>query len=173
MVHGPPGTEPQRPASAVMDQIDREFQPDLIVLPIGSTVSFPNADQVSHQVYSFSPAKRFQLPLYRGKPYPPVTFERPGIVTLGCNIHDSMIAYIVVTGAPWFGRTGPDGVWRVPDLPAGDYAIEIWHPLMREPGGRLEERVSLAAAGSRLTLRLSKPLRPAQLESRPHSWSGY
>ena len=88
---------PAAPVAAAMDQVDRAFAPDLLVIPVGSTVAFPNSDSVSHQIYSFSPAKRFQLPLYRGKPYPPVVFDQPGLVTLGCNIHDEMLAYVVVT----------------------------------------------------------------------------
>ena len=78
------------------------FVPDLLVVPVGSTVSFPNSDSVSHQIYSFSAAKRFQLPLYRGKPYPPRLFDQAGLVMLGCNIHDWMIAYIDVTDAPFY-----------------------------------------------------------------------
>src|SRR3974390_1516478 len=81
------------PVHAVMDQVNRSFEPDLLVIPVGSTVEFPNSDSVNHQTYSFSPAKRFQPPLYRGKPYPPVHFDQPGVVTLGCNIHDQMLAY--------------------------------------------------------------------------------
>jgi plastocyanin len=173
LVHGPPGTASQKPISAIVDQVDRQFQPDLVVLPVGSTVSFPNSDRVSHQVYSFSPSKRFQLPLYHGTPYPPVTFDRVGIVTLGCNIHDDMIAYVVVTDAAWFGRTDADGAWRAPDVPAGDYSVEIWHPLMREPGGGAEQKVHLSAVGASVKLKLSKPLRPAPLERKPHSWTDY
>ena len=83
----------------------------MLVIPVHSTVQFPNSDAISHQVYSFSSARQFQLPLYRGKPYPPVQFDQPGVVTLGCNIHDNMLAYIVVTAAPFFGRTDADGEW--------------------------------------------------------------
>ena len=82
---------------AIMDQVNLAFVPDVLVIPVHSTVQFPNSDAISHQVYSFSSARQFQLPLYRGKPYPPVTFDQPGVVTLGCNIHDNMLAYIVVT----------------------------------------------------------------------------
>ena len=98
------------PVAAVMDQVNRAFAPDLLVIPVGSTVAFPNSDSVSHQIYSFSPAKRFQLPLYRGKPYPPVVFDQPGLVTLGCNIHDEMLAYVVVTDAPLYGPTNKTGL---------------------------------------------------------------
>ena len=105
-----------------MDQVDRAFAPDLLVIPVGSTVEFPNSDSVSHQIYSFSPAKRFQLPLYRGKPYPPVHFDQAGVVTLGCNIHDEMLAYVLVTDAPYFGRTEAGGTWSV-EVPRGHYRV--------------------------------------------------
>ena len=72
-------------------------------------MEFPNNDTVSHQVYSFSAAKRFQLPLYKGEVHPPVTFDRPGLVVLGCNIHDVMVGYIYVTDAPYFGKTDREG----------------------------------------------------------------
>ena len=111
------------PVNAVMDQINRTFVPDLLVIPVGSTVAFPNSDSVSHQIYSFSPAHKFQLPLYRGKPYPPVIFDQAGIVTLGCNIHDSMLAYVLVTDAPYFGRADATGSWSV-DLPRGTYRVD-------------------------------------------------
>src|ERR1700680_328705 len=102
---------PRKPAPvhAIIDQVNRVFAPDLLVIPVGSTVEFPNSDSVSHQIYSFSSAKRFQLPLYRGKPYSPTRFDQPGVVTLGCNIHDDMLGYLFVTDAPFFGRTDPSG----------------------------------------------------------------
>jgi len=174
MVQGPPGAVPAKPVQAIVDQVERIFTPDLVVVPVGSKISFPNTDKVSHQVYSFSPTKRFQLPLYRGTPYPPVLFERPGIVTLGCNIHDDMIAYVVVTQAPWFGRTGVDGSWRAEGFPAGEYRVEIWHPLLREPGGRVERTVPLdGTTDGRLLVTLTKPLRPGPLGRKPRSWSEY
>lgn len=158
------------PQRAVMDQVNRAFDPDLLVIPVGSTIEFPNSDSVSHQIYSFSPAKRFQLPLYRGKPYPPVPFEQPGIVTLGCNIHDAMLAYVLVTDAPWFGRTDSSGAWDV-ELPKGNYRVEIWHPRMRDEAADLERRLTVGDTDrAELTLRLARPLQPAPLGARPHSW---
>jgi plastocyanin len=158
------------PVHAVMDQIDRAFAPDLLVIPVGSTVEFPNSDSVSHQIYSFSPTKRFQLPLYRGKPYPPVHFDQPGVVTLGCNIHDDMLAYLFVTDAPWYGRTDTAGAWSA-ELPRGRYRVALWHPRLRENDADLERELTVGD-GDRadLTLHLSKPLQPAPLADRPHSW---
>jgi plastocyanin len=158
------------PVHAVMDQVDRAFAPDLLVIPVGSTVEFPNSDSVSHQIYSFSPTKRFQLPLYRGKPYPPVHFEQPGVVTLGCNIHDDMLAYLFVTDAPWYGRTDTTGAWSA-ELPRGRYRVALWHPRLRENEADLAREFTVGD-GDRadLTLHLSKPLQPAPLADRPHSW---
>jgi plastocyanin len=166
-VDGPPRHAP--PVHAVMDQLDRAFVPDLLVVPVGSTVAFPNSDVVSHQIYSFSAAKHFQLPLYRGKPYPPVVFDQPGIVTLGCNIHDEMLAYLIVTDAPYFGRTDGAGSWST-DLGPGRYRLTIWHPRLHADAADTEREFTVGSDDrAELTVRIAKPLQPAPLE-RPHSW---
>ncbi len=158
------------PLHAVMDQVNRAFVPDLLVIPAGSTVEFPNSDAVSHQIYSFSPAKHFQLPLYRGKPYPPVHFDQAGVVTLGCNIHDEMLAYLLVTEAPYFGRTDTAGRWSA-EVPHGRYQVTVWHPRIRDNEADLARELTIGE-GDRadLTLRLLKPLQPAPLADHPHSW---
>jgi plastocyanin len=161
---------PPAPVSTVVDQVDLAFVPDLLIVPAGSSVSFPNSDAVSHQVYSFSSAHRFQLPLYRGKPYPPVIFDQAGIVTLGCNIHDNMVAYVIVTTAPFFGRTDARGAWTASNVPSGRYRVQLWHPLLSEPGNLIERVIEVPSEGARLTLRLDRSLKPAPLKSRPHSW---
>jgi len=143
----------------------------LLVIPAGSTVEFPNSDSVSHQIYSFSAAKKFQLPLYRGKRYPPVRFEQVGFVTLGCNIHDPMLAYVVVTDAPYFGRTDSKGSWSV-EVPRGTYRVTVWHPRMRESAELRREMTTGDTDRTAVTVRLTKPLQPAPLESR-HSWDAY
>ena len=174
MLHGPVGSASKAAATFVVDQVNQAFTPDLTIIPVGSTVTFPNTDKVSHQVYSFSPAKRFQLPLYRGTPYAPTKFETAGIVTLGCNIHDDMIAYLVVTDAAWFGRTDRDGRWSAGELPAGEYRVEGWHPRMREKTELSEQRESLGATqSSELDLQLTRTLRPEPLGRKPRSWSDY
>ena len=164
-----PGRHPG-PLHAVMDQVNRSFTPDLLVIPVGSTVEFPNSDSVSHQIYSFSPPKHFQLPLYRGKPYPPVHFDQPGVVTLGCNIHDEMLAYLLVTDAPWYGRTNEAGSWST-EVPRGHYRVELWHPRLRDNETELARELTVGESDrAELTLRLSRPLQPAPLSDRPHSW---
>jgi plastocyanin len=167
-LEGPP--RHATPVHAVMDQVNRAFVPDLLVIPVGSTVEFPNSDATSHQIYSFSPAKRFQLPLYRGKPYPPTHFDQAGVVTLGCNIHDEMLAYLVVTDAPWFGRTEAAGSWTV-EVPRGHYRVELWHPRARDEPAELTRELTVGEADrADLTVRLGKTLEPARLADRAHSW---
>jgi len=158
------------PVHAVIDQVQRAFVPDLLIVPVGSTVEFPNSDTVNHQIYSFSAPKRFQLPLYRGKPYPPVLFEQSGVVTLGCNIHDEMLAYLVITDASFFGRTDASGAWSA-EVARGRYRIAVWHPRLREDAGELERELTVGDGDrAELTLRVQKPLQPAPLGARPHSW---
>jgi plastocyanin len=155
---------------AVMDQVNRSFMPDLLVIPVGSTVEFPNSDSVSHQIYSFSAAKRFQLPLYRGKPYPPVHFDQAGVVTLGCNIHDQMLAYLLVTDAAWYGRTNDGGTFSA-EVPRGRYRVALWHPRLRDEESDLARELTVNEGDrAELTLHLTRGLQPAPLSDRPHSW---
>jgi plastocyanin len=119
---------PQRPRDGSIDQVDKEFFPRVTVVPVGASVTFPNHDDVRHQVYSFSPAKRFELPLYAGVPSQPVVFDKPGVVVLGCNIHDWMVGYVYVSESPFFAKTGKDGKAVLAELPARAYVLRVWHP---------------------------------------------
>jgi plastocyanin len=162
------------PVQAVMDQVNLAFAPDLLVIPVGSKVSFPNTDKVSHEVYSFSSAHPFKLGLYRGKPYPPEVFDRPGLVTLGCNIHDAMLAYILVTDAPYYGLTAADGAWAQTDVARGRYRVEIWSPRLAGATQTLQQEITVNAGEHVQTeLRADRPLRPAPLNTHPHSWDAY
>jgi plastocyanin len=114
----------------IVDQIDKEFVPYVKPVRVGSYVQFPNKDNIQHHVYSFSPPKKFELPLYSGTPSQPVLFDKPGIVKLGCNIHDWMLGYVYVTETPYFGKTGIDGRVDLDQLPPGRYVARVWHPLM-------------------------------------------
>jgi plastocyanin len=119
---------PQRPRDGSIDQVDKEFFPRVTIVPVGASVTFPNHDDVRHQVYSFSPAKRFELPLYAGVPAQPVVFDKPGVVVLGCNIHDWMVGYVYVSESPFFAKTGKDGKAVLAELPARAYVGRVWHP---------------------------------------------
>jgi plastocyanin len=165
---------PPAAIQAIMDQVDLAFAPDLLVIPVGSTVSFPNTDKVSHEVYSFSAAHPLRLGLYRGKPYPPEHFDHVGLVTLGCNIHDSMVAYILVTDAAYYGRTGADGTWTQAAVARGRYRIEVWSPRLQDSGQMLQREVAVEAGEHVVAeLRTAHGLHPAELQKRPHSWDAY
>lgn len=126
------GTSEARPGKLVtIEQVDREFVPYVNVVQTGTAVSFPNRDPILHHVYSFSPAKQFEIKLYTGKSPVEVLFDKPGVVTLGCNIHDWMIAYVLVVSTPYFARTDASGNARIRDLPAGGYEFRVWHPRER------------------------------------------
>ncbi|OJA07303.1 Cupredoxin [Halomonas sp. QHL1] len=111
-------------------QRDAAFHPKVLTVPTGSYVAFPNQDTTRHHVYSFSPAKTFDLNLYLQETPPPVHFDQPGIVVLGCNIHDHMQAFIVVSDAPFAATTGAEGMLNLPTLPPGQHRVRIWHPLL-------------------------------------------
>ena len=125
--------EYQGQPEAIMDQRDRQFAPHVLAVRKNTRVRFPNSDDIRHHVYSFSPAKTFELRLYHGMAADPVVFDKPGRVVLGCNIHDAMLGYIYVLDTPWFGVTGSDGRVKVRDIPAGDYRLEVQHPRQIEP----------------------------------------
>jgi plastocyanin len=135
--------DPVARTHAQMDQRNREFVPHVLVIEAGTWVDFPNNDTVSHQVYSFSPAKPFQLPLYKGRTHPPVLFDRAGVVTLGCNIHDNMLGYIYVADSPWFGKTDLDGRWSSGELPAGRYDLHVWNPRLKDPPESLHRLIDV------------------------------
>ncbi|MCK2148479.1 MULTISPECIES: methylamine utilization protein [Marinobacter] len=116
------------PVTAEIYQKDREFHPKILILPVGSQVEFPNRDNTQHHVYSFSPAKTFNIELYAGKPQVPVLFDQPGIVELGCNIHDHMQAFIVISQTAAIGQTDVTGRVTLPVTAAEPVTLKIWHP---------------------------------------------
>jgi plastocyanin len=138
-----PGPAPSRPRRDVkIEQKDKVFVPFVTVVQAGSSIEFPNRDAVRHHVYSFSPAKNFEIKLYAGTPAAPIVFDKPGEVVLGCNIHDNMLAFVLVVETPWFAKTGADGRARIDALPAGDYEVVVWHPL--QAGAQAPRAVKLA-----------------------------
>ena len=140
------GGSEARGARAAIEQFDREFLPYVTVIQVGTTVTFPNRDPILHHVYSFSPAKSFEIKLYTGKSPSEVVFDRSGVVTLGCNIHDWMVGYIVIVPTPYFGRTDASGNVRLRELPAGAYEVRAWHPQQRT--GAAAQSVLLDATGT-------------------------
>jgi plastocyanin len=138
--------------SYTVNQKDIQFHPFVLMVPLGSEVSFPNLDPVRHHVYSFSPAKKFELKLYAKEQNRAVTFDKPGIVALGCNIHDQMSAYIDVVDTVFAVKTDASGNAVFNGVPPGQISIEVWHPYLRAPGGMIRKQVALGAAGTAETV---------------------
>lgn len=147
------------PVTAVMDQRSQQFAPNVLAVRSGTSVSFPNSDNIRHHVYSFSLAKRFELRLYQGTPSEPVIFDKPGVVVLGCNIHDWMVGYVYVTDDPWFAVSDAQGKLNLEQLPAGTYTVSLWHPQAPDMLPQAAGQVQLTEAGSqqRFTLAMQAP----------------
>jgi plastocyanin len=138
---------PSRSREAIVDQVDQEFSPRVTAVLVGTPVRFPNHDNIRHQVYSFSPAKRFELPLYAGVPAEAVVFDKPGVVVLGCNIHDWMIGYIYVSESPHFAKTGKDGTALIAELTPRTYFVRVWHPQLEAGEESTRRTVDVTRAG--------------------------
>ena len=126
-----PSLPPPTPQEAVIDQVDKEFVPLYSAVPIGSTVSFPNSDNIQHQIYSFSKIKPFDLPLYEGSHTEKITFTKAGILQMGCNIHDWMLSFLYIYESPLFAQSNQQGLVTFTDLPIGEYELRIWSPLLK------------------------------------------
>lgn len=120
-----------RTARAVMNQLNQQFSPFVLPVAVGTTVDFPNNDPFRHHVYFFSAAKSFELKLYGGGETQSVTFDMPGPVALGCDIHDNMLGYVFVAGSPFFATADNTGTALIEALPAGSHQIRVWHPNQR------------------------------------------
>lgn len=145
VVYAVPASGPSeaRGKTMAVEQVDREFVPYVTVVQTGTTVTFPNRDPIMHHVYSFSPPKTFEIKLYTGKSPVEVVFDKPGAVTLGCNIHDWMIGYVFVVSTPYFGKSDASGVANMREMPAGAYDVQVWHPQQRS--GPTAQRIAVLA----------------------------
>ena len=140
--------EPRVGSGYAVRQQNLQFNPFLIVVPVNADVAFPNLDGVRHQVYSFSPAKRFELKLYAREQNRTVRFDRPGPVSLGCNIHDQMTAFIFVTDSAYVARTDATGRVTIDGVPPGNVSITLWHPYLRAPGNQLSKQIALSGGAN-------------------------
>jgi plastocyanin len=138
-----------------VQQIDREFVPRVAIAALGARVAFPNRDIVQHSVYSFSKAKSFEIPIYAGDSPQTITLDKAGVVTLGCNIHDWMVGYIVVVDAPIAELTDANGSVTIADLARGRYLVRIWHPQLKT--GVITQEVSFDGNTQRIDIKLDLP----------------
>jgi plastocyanin len=141
----------------VVSQKNIQFHPYLTVVPVGADVSFPNFDPTKHHVYSFSPAKRFELKLFAKDQSRTVHFDKAGVVALGCNIHDAMSAFIVVTDSAWTARTNAQGVAVFGDAPNAPGRVTVWHPYLRVPGGMVQQGIAASQRSASFSVRLRPP----------------
>jgi plastocyanin len=159
-----PATSKPR-GGASIEQRNREFMPYVTVVQTGTAIDFPNNDPIKHHVYSFSPPKQFEIKLYGGKPGKPVVFDKPGVVVIGCNIHDWMEAHVLVVDTPWFGKTAADGKTVIADVPPGRYKLQLWHP-QQKTAQPLRE-IEVGSTPSHLKLALD--VRPREHKPRAES----
>jgi plastocyanin len=156
-----PAAELRGPKTVAIEQVDREFVPYVSVIQAGTQVEFPNRDPIQHHVYSFSPAKSFEIKLYTGRSPGVILFDKPGVITIGCNIHDWMIAYLLVVATPHFAKVDAAGNARLRDLRPGAYEVRAWHPQQRAApasvNATLESAASAASAGFNIDVEARKP----------------
>lgn len=136
----------------IIDQRDKVFIPHVTVVTVGTTVEFPNNDTVFHNVFAYFQAKKFDLGMYPRGASKCVTFDKPGLVALLCNVHSEMSAYIMVVDTPYFAVTDAQGNFRIRDVPPGTYTLRAWH----ESGAELKQTVTVKADGGPLNLVLSR-----------------
>ena len=147
-LQGPPGSS-SAVLKANMDQRGQRFAPHVLAVHTGTQVRFPNSDNIRHQVYSFSAAKRFELRLYEGTPAEPLLFDKPGVVVLGCNIHDQMVGWILVVDTPYYAQTlAATGKAQIDDVPAGSYRLRTWHTRLPVGAPALEQALIVPATGT-------------------------
>jgi plastocyanin len=135
-----------------VDQVDREFVPKTTLTSVGARLSFPNRDVVQHSVYSFSKAKTFEIPIYAGESPQVLTLDKAGVITLGCNIHDWMLGYVVVVDTPIAELSKADGIVTLTDMPKGKYTVRVWHPHAK-PVEHMQA-IELTEAEQRVDIRL-------------------
>lgn len=159
-LHSPEAASRARPMQAVMDQRERQFDPRVLWVTVGSSVGFPNSDDIRHHVYSFSPTRRFELPLYSGRDVSPIDFPEAGLVVLGCNIHDWMSAHILVLDTPHAALADSEGRIKL-SAPPGRYQLRLWHARLDGDADWLEETVELVQ-GTELELARRLSLTPEE-----------
>ena len=170
-----PGAAQPPAATALMDQQKRQFTPYILPVQTGTTVSFPNSDPINHHVYSFSPAKRFELRLHQQNDAPQeMRFDQPGLVTLGCNIHDWMLGFILVLDTPWIAQTDAQGKARLNFEAAAGQTLQLWHPRIADPQEALSRAVpSNGTLTWQLTGTLKRDPRPKEPKARPTAKGDY
>lgn len=137
-----------------VEQKGRQFNPLVSVVQAGASINFPNRDKVRHHVYSFSPAKKFELKLYSGVPTKPVLFDKPGTVVLGCNIHDNMLAFIHIVETPYFAKTNASGVATFSQILEDSYELKVWHYALQTENKPAQQAITIKAGNQPVVIQL-------------------
>src|SRR5450830_955212 len=145
-----------------VEQKNIKFSPLVTVVQAGTPLLFPNHDKVRHHVYSFSPAKVFELKLYSGVPTNPIVFDKAGTVVLGCNIHDQMVAYVQVVNTPYFGKTDMAGRVKLDGLSNGKYTLKAWYFAMSPNAAALEQPLNVQGSDLAATVKLTVKAVPVE-----------
>jgi plastocyanin len=117
----------EQPVRAELKQQSHHFEPQMLVIPVGSSVSFPNADRIFHNVFSLSSVKKFDLGYYPAGQTRVIKFDAPGVVQVYCHLHPNMYAAIVVVPNRWYARPAEDGTFSLKGIPTGRYQVVTWH----------------------------------------------
>ena len=140
------------PWPLVVAQQNIAFQPHVLIVPVGASVAFPNRDKVRHHVYSFSKPKKFELKLYGRDDTRSVLFDKPGLVAIGCNIHDQMSGFIWVVDTPFAAQSDAAGHLVIANVPPGGAALRLWHPTVHAPANILQQAITVGPSGFATTL---------------------
>lgn len=150
--------------TAVVDQQNRVFIPHVLAVPVGTRVEFKNTDSVNHYVYSFSSVKKFQIKLFKADTQDhTVLLDQPGLITLGCNIHDFMLGYIFVAPTPFVGVSDSSGWVHLPVSTRGEWTLSVWHERSNEDVEKIATKITLTPEYSTFQLHFTQPLKPVRL----------
>ncbi len=144
------------PVTAEMRTLRKQFQPQLLIVPVGSTVRFPNQDPILHNVFSVSGGNSFDLGLVGAGAGKEAVFREPGVVAVFCNVHHAMFAHVVVVDTPHFARIQGDGRFRLVNVPDGPGTLVYWH----ERGELARRAVSVPSAPLELAVPITRPRLP-------------
>lgn len=158
----PGAPQPNFPWKLEVAQKSKQFEPFVLIAPVGANVGFPNLDKFRHHVYSFSKGNKFELELYGREDKRTVPFKTAGVAAIGCNIHDQMVAFIRVVDTPWAAKSGGNGLADIKDAPDGKVKVTVWHPYAKAKDQSVTVDATIVPGANRLNVTIDvAPPQPA------------